>query len=725
MKDYKRFLDFWTRTFFSNPPKMEKSEVVDSLPKLKRLARKMSKISEFAFDTETNTLRVVGLNNDFLLVGISISWGKNNNYYIPVNHRRYEDIHRNIPEKDLRKYLKPVFERENVRIVGHNIKFDMHVMSRIGINIMTKDLFDTMVASFLIDENTSNGLKENSQYYFGYGQSHFTDMTKLVPNEVKKQFGLKSNSRVTFDLVLIDDGAVYAIDDAFCTWSLYLVFLDLLAIEKMEKIMFSHYVPFLRTLYDMEERGAVIDIKHLKEMETSIQEDMENLTFQLYDLAGVEFNIGSNQQLNELLFGYVPEKKAEKGYTSELLENTFGLKPVSATATGSPQVNADSLIKLSRLSYKNKRKAEGVKFCTVLLEYKKLAKLYSAFIEGMQAQIYDDGKVHPSFNITGAITGRLSCSEPNLQQLPKAEEEDKYQIRSLFIGSEYFADENGDFVCDADNVNTEEDCEQYEVKRKKIVAGDFSNLEMRVLAHFSEDKNLLEMFANDSDTHGSTAVNMFELDCKPEEVKKKYPHLRQAAKVINFLLNYGGGAFTLYNNLKNDPYNPIDLGDKSYLEKYHVKKGEEVAQIYIDKYFETYSGVAQMSKDFKRFAHKHGYIQTLLRRKRRLPEINSDDFKLKAKCERLCVNSPIQGSAADITSAAQNRVNSDPWYVEHGVYMIVQVHDELVFECPEKYVDECIRRTKAYMEHPFGDDIELNLALRADFDSGDSYQEAK
>lgn len=246
-----------------------------------------------------------------------------------------------------------------------------------------------------------------------------------------------------------------------------------------------------------------------------------------------------------------------------------------------------------------------------------------------------------------------------------------------------------------------------------------------ILVSNSKDTNLMNMFLSGSDTHSSTAVNMFELDCPIEDVKKKYPHLRQAAKVINFLLMYGGGAYTLYNNLKDDPYSPIDLSGKEYLEKYHVKTGEEVAQAYIDKYFEAYSGITTFMQKQKRFAHRNGYVQTLLRRKRRLPDINSHDFKAKAYCERLSVNSCIQGSAADITMSAQNRINADPWFKSVGADMILQIHDEVVFECPEKYVDDCIAKAKAYMEHPFGDNVELNLPMLTAWDSGDSYQEAK
>lgn len=709
------------------PPVIRKYVIVDNMKKLRKLANTMKDIEEFAFDTETNTLRVVGDNDDFLCVGISISWGFYDNYYIPLHHRRHEDYKRNLPESMVRKHLKKIFEREDVRIIGHNLKFDMHVLARLGIIIKTKDLFDCMVASWLCDENTPNGLKENTSEIWGFSQTHFREVTDFVPKEVKKEFGYKSNQKVTFDLVLIDHGAPYALNDAFYTWFNYLFWLDKLEEEKMDKIYYRYHVKFLRTLFRMEERGVTVDMKRLNEMKTEIEEDTENLMYQMQDIAGVEFNANSTQHLAELLFGYVSEKKLEKDpdYSSILLENSFGLRAISKTNSGAPQVNASTLLKLSKMDYKGKRKKQGVEFCKILLEYKKLAKLKSAFIDGMLEQLYADGKAHPNFNIIGTDSGRISCSNPNLQQLPKAGEEDKYQIRSLFIGSEYLEDDtSGEYVCDLKDA-TEQDFTHCTVKRKKIVAGDFSNLEMRVLAHFSEDKNLLEMFANDSDTHGSTAVNMFELDCKPEEVKKKYPHLRQAAKVINFLLMYGGGANTLYDNLKNDPWSPIDLGDKTYTDLYGVKTGVEVAQIYIDKYFSTYSGVDKFIKQQKRFAHKYGYVYTLLRRKRRLPDIRSRDFKQVAYCERLSVNSAVQGSAADITGSAQNLVDADPWYGEHGVLMMIQIHDELVFECPEPYVEECIRRTKAYMEHPFGPKVELNLKMRADFDSGDSYQEAK
>lgn len=653
--------------FFRVRPERETGEIITSLSALKRLVKKMRKLEEFAFDTETNTLQVIADNENFLIVGISISWGKWNNYYIPLGHRREEDFENQLEVDTVVSYLKPIFEREDIRIIGANIKFDMHVMKRIGISIKTKDLFDVVIASWICDENTPNGLKENTVAKLHFPQTHFGEVLETVPKEVKKQFGLKSNSKPTADLVLIEDLAPYALDDAYYTWELYIGFMSLLEEEKMDKVYYKSYVPFIHTLFNMEEQGVTVDFDKLKQMQKDIAVDIDQLNYELTELAGVEINFGSTKQLSALLFGYNPmPQESEKNYDSKyekweevndkIVSHSFKFKVVEKTATGNPATGSSVLWKLSKMTYATKRKQEGIQFVKKLMEVKKLSKLKSAFIDGLLEQLYTDKKAHPSFNIIGTDSGRISCSSPNLQQLPKAEEDDKYQIRSIFIGS-------------IDPVTK---------KRKKIIACDFSNLEMRCLAHFSRDKNLLEMFREGYDTHGSTAVNMFELDCTPNEAKKKYPHLRQAAKIINFMLMYGGGAPTLYDTLKNDPYSPIDLGEKHYLEQYHCKDGVEVAQVYIDKYFKSYSGVADFMKKQRRFAHKYGFVYTILKRKRRLPDINSHDMRKMSYCERLAVNSAIQGTAADLTMNAQNRMMNDPWFNEHRAYMMVQVHDRLV-----------------------------------------------
>lgn len=732
-------------------PEMKDYEIITDEDRLIRLSEVMMEIPEFAFDTETNTLDVLGPNRNFKCVGISISWGENYNFYIPVGHSREEDIDNQLDLDVVVEYLKPVFEREDVRIIGHNLKFDMHVMKRIGIQIKTKDLFDTMLASWLCDENTPNGLKDNSLEKMGLSQTHFAEAVNTVPNEVKKQFGFKANSRVTFDLVLIEDGAPYAIADAFYTYCLYLGFVQEIVDEQMDKIYYKMYIPFLQTLFRMEEQGVTVDVDKLKQMGVDMQNDLDDLQYRIYELAGVEFNIGSSQQKAEILFGWekpdtpvkrdkIPaqvqkivdrykagelsvsetqEELNKKGFyfdekgnvfkesnkNREILEKSFGFRTQGETSTGNPSTDSDTIWKISQMSFKtNKRKQKGVEMCKLMLEYSKLAKLKTAFVDGILEKLYEDGKAHPSFNQIGTDSGRLSCSNPNLQQLPKANEEDKYQIRSVFIGS-----------IDPDTG-----------KRKKIIALDYHNLEMVCLTYFSKDANLTEMFSNDDDAHGSTAVNMFNLDCTPVEAKKMYPHLRQAAKTINFMLMYGGGAGKLYESLKSDHYSPLDLGAKEYLDMYKCKNGVEVAQVFIDRYFESYKGVAKFISGQKKYAHRNHCVYTILGRKRRLPDINSHDRKVSSYCERLAVNSAIQGTAGDITINAQIRVDADERLKELGCNMMIQVHDELVFECPEENLEEAIPIIKEYMEHPFGDSESRQVPfLRADYDTGNSYQDAK
>lgn len=695
--------------------------IIKSVGQLKELADMMNDIEEFAFDTETNTLRVNSDSDEFSLVGISISWGVDNNYYIPTGHLYATEEYPNIPTWYVRKYLGRIFGREDVRIIGWNIKFDMHVMKRIGVDIVTPDIWDGMIMSWLIDENSGNGLKDNTFRIWGEKPREFTEVTGIVSPERRKENGLKANSRVPFSLVDIDDGALYAIDDAFNTFRNYVYLLDKLEEEGMEKIYCKMYKKFLYTLFNMEERGVVVDRERLEEMKVEIKEDLDKLMYDMIEIVGFEFNASSNQHLAELLFGYDKSKNPNWN----LIENSFKFKPETTTKGGMPQTGNGVLAKLMKRTYIDKRRLRGQKFIKNLLSYKKLSKLYSAFILGISDLIYPDGKVHPNCNIIGTDSGRISMSDPNLQQLPKAKDDDKYQIRSLFIGSEYYADDDtGDFVDELDGkIKTET------IRRKKMIALDYSNLEMRVLTHFSEDENLLEMFLNKHDSHGSTAVNMFGLDCTPDECKKKYPVQRQVGKVLNFLLAYGGGASALCELLGN--YD-VNLNDEQYLKAEGCKNGVEVAQKYIDRYFDSYTGVAQFIKDQKKFAHRNGYVQTLIGRHRRLPHLlirnpSGKDFKQISYEERLAVNSAIQGSAGDITINAQNRVEASEKLKELHCYMLIQIHDELVFECPEENVDKAIPIISQFMSHPFGDkkSQELILPLDCEADSGDSYQEAK
>lgn len=729
--------------------KIENSKVIRKVSQLKKLAMKMKGLQEFAYDTETNTLRVYAENKNFKLVGISISWGKYHNYYIPSGHYFEED---QLSPKTIRKYLKPIFGDKFKTIIGHNIKFDMHVLARIGISIETPNIFDTMVASWICDENSPNGLKENSQMVLGIKQEHFGNTLATVTKEQKALVGLKASQKPTFDLVSIENGSPYALDDAYYTWELYLYYLDRLGKEGMEKIYYSTYPQFIRTLFNMEERGITVDVEKLTKMGVDMQKDLDDLEYEMLEIVGVHINLNSTAELSKVLFGYIkepvdprddrdfryePEKtqktkvtkyeKAMKEYEIEVERVktfTFDFPIVSSTAKGAPQVTGDILEAMAKKEYKTKRKKEGIEFCKMLVQYKKLKKLKTAFVDGLLEQLYDDGKAHPSFNPVGTDSGRISCSAPNLMQLPNANEDDKYQIRDCFIGS---IDENTG-------------------ERKDIISVDYSNLEVRVIAHFSKDPNLIHAFEQGKDLHGNTAKMMFMLDCDANDVKKLYPDLRQQGKVIAFLLQYGGGAKTLCDDLNKDGELDKIASEQGKDKKspfYGCRKAIDVAQRLMDLYFEGFQGIANFMKSQKKFAHRHEYVNTLVGRKRRLPDINSNNFGTSAYCERLSINACIQGSGADIMINAQNRIegtspcnvtseymeeyNTDKFIASERLKeldcdMLVQIHDELLFECPPENCEEAIAIIRDCMIHPFGEKVKLNLDLEVGSGHGHSYQ---
>lgn len=273
----------------------------------------------------------------------------------------------------------------------------MHVLARINIKVKTRMLFDTMIASWICDENSPNGLKQNTENVLGIDQTHIGDVFSTVTKEEKKSMGLKASNKATFDLVRVANAETYVVDDPYFTFQLYLYYLDKLKSEGMEKIYYNTYPPFIITLFNMEERGVTLDIPKLEKMGVDMQEDMDNLLFDIYELAGVKFNPGSSQQLAELLFGYDQSKNPN----TNIIDMSFNFPVVSTTPKGVPQSSTGVLERIAKKEYKDKRKIEGITLVKKLLEYKKLAKLKTAFVDGLLVQSYDDGKVHPSFNPIG------------------------------------------------------------------------------------------------------------------------------------------------------------------------------------------------------------------------------------------------------------------------------------------------------------------------------------
>lgn len=737
-------------------------EVIITEGRLKKLASKLMKVQEFAYDTETNTLRVQA-KGEMQLVGISISWGEFNNYYIPVYHAfdKYT-----LPLETVVKHLKPCFQREDVRIIGQNLKYDLHVLANVDMEIKTKDIFDTMVARWITDENEAKGLKEMTSSIYDIPQTHFDECLTTVTKPEREYLGLSTTAKyIPFYATKIKNGASYAIADAYWTWRHYVDWeQDLLEKEKMETIFRKGSMPFLLTLYGMERRGIRVDKERLIQMKQQAEKDLEELEYEIYEIAEMPFQISSPQQLAEILFGYKKfNKKGEFSGNAQLVENSFNYAVINSTPTGVPKTGDAELKALCKKTFKkDKRKQEGLKMVKLIRDYKKLSKLYTAFIVGLIEQTYDDGKIHPTYNQCGTDSGRLSCSNPNLQQLPRPVElddpEDFKEWHNKTYGEEateelldnweeaqehlvldrYYPTGELEEGFKVPNIEIKEYLEYltdwrdrnessifwkfYEIRAcftsddtesQSLIALDFSNLEMRLLAHFSEDKYLMETFIEEHDAHGATAVNMFALDCEPDQAKKKYKPLRQIAKTLNFLLMYGGSAITLFNTL--DAEDAVDE-DGNPITK-------EKAQVYYDKYFEAYSGVAEFIKNQKRFAHKHGCVYTVLGRKRRLHNINSSDFRTVAYEERLSVNSAIQGSGGDIMMMCQPKIENDPRLKEIGCNMRLQVHDEVVLNCPDEHLEEAIKIVKNYMEHSLP--RELNIPLRADYDTGKTYADAK
>lgn len=393
--------------FLGHDNKQMLGEVILDERSLKRLADKLMKVSEFAYDTETNTLRVLA-KGELELVGISFCFGEYDTYYIPTGHIFDKG---QLPVEIVAKYLRPVFARTDVRVIGANLKFDMHVLADVDVEVKTDDLFDIQVARWLTDENLPKGLKDMTASHYDIPQTHFDECLKTVTLEEKKSLGLKGSSKAIFPMVRIKIGAPYALADAYWTWRHYVDWThNVLEEEKMETIFYKGQMPFLKTLYNMERRGANINFNRLHTMNDEVKKDLESLEYRIMELSGVLFKVTSSQQLSEILFGYKKMKNGEFVGNAKIVENSFDFPVVKKTPTGAPKTgNSELLALLKKVYKKDKKKQEGQKMIRLILKYKKLEKLRSSFMQGLIDRAYPDGKVHPTFKINGTDSGRLSC----------------------------------------------------------------------------------------------------------------------------------------------------------------------------------------------------------------------------------------------------------------------------------------------------------------------------
>ncbi len=586
-----------------------------------------------AVDTETTSLDAMQAD----LVGISLAIAPGRACYIPLTHTTGEDdllgggrAEGQIPLRDALDRLKPLLEAPNVLKIAQNIKYDWLVLSRYGIEVGPFD--DTMLLSYVLDAGrTKHGMDTLSQYLLGHTPIPFKDVAG------------SGKSMITFDQVPIDKATAYAAEDADVTLRLWQVLKTRLVAEKMTTVYERLERPLVDVICRMESRGISVDRQILSRLSGELAQKAAGLEAEIYQLAGQKFNVGSPKQLGEILFDQMSLPGGKK------------------TKTGQWATGAQQLEDLA---------AEGHELPRKIVDWRQLTKLKSTYTDALPGFINPNTKrVHTSYAMASTSTGRLSSSDPNLQNIPIRTEEGR-KIRTAF-------------VAEAGN---------------KLVSADYSQIELRVLAHVADIAQLKQAFADGVDIHAMTASEMFNTP-----VEGMDPMVRRQAKAINFGIIYGISAFGLANSLGI---------------------GRSEAADYIKTYFERFPGIRDYMEETKSFAREHGYVETIFGRRAHFPEIKSSNPQMRAFNERAAINAPIQGSAADIIRRAMVKMEPALKAAKLDALMLLQVHDELIFEVPEHQVDETISLVTETMEHAPFPSMELSVPLQVDARAADNWDEA-
>ena len=596
---------------------------VDDPAALEALIQSLKRSSMFAVDLETTSLSPI----DAEIVGLSFSWESEQAAYVPLSAFESQgDLFNSVLDK-----LKPVLEDPKIRKCGQNIKYDMLVLKQHGIHLQGLD-FDTMVAAYLVNPSAR-------QYNMDALALEYLNLQKI---KTKDLIGTGAK-QLTMDQVEVEKVAEYACEDAEVTYQLREVLEPKLKESGTEKLFHEVEMPLVPVLMEMEENGVALDRELLCDMSKDMEKQLDTIQKEIYEIAGEEFNINSTQQLGAILF--------EKLKVHELL----GRRKPRRTKTG---YSTDVRV-LESLSAHPLPKQ--------LLDYRQLTKLKSTYIDALPRLIHPKtGRVHASFNQTVAATGRLSSSNPNLQNIPIRTELGR-EIRKAFISGE---------------------------KDGKILSADYSQIELRLMAHLSGDETLLESFSNGEDVHRRTAAEI--LDKSPDEVTEDD---RRQAKTINFGIMYGMGAYGLATRLS------ISV---------------ESAQSFISAYFARYPKVNEFIARTISEAHQNGFVTTLLNRRRYLPELESSNRNIRDFGERTAVNTPIQGTAADMIKVAMiriaERLRTEFWQSK----MILQIHDELVFDVVHGEAEKLTEMVRSEMEGA----IKLSVPVVVDVGVGENWFEA-
>ncbi len=588
---------------------------------LGKLIKNASQAKTLALDTETTGLDYM----DSDLVGISMSFTPGEAFYIPINHK--DDSSPQLDMDYVLEELRPLLEDSKQKIIGQNIKFDMNILSQHGINISSIKN-DTMMMSYVLDASaTRHNLDALSSYYLGYKTSTFEDVAG------------KGVKQVTFDEVSIADATHYAAEDADITLRLYEELLSKLeSVESLKKLNEDIEIPLIEVLSEMEQNGAGLNSKILNAQSKDLSNRIKKIEKKAYVLAGDEFNLGSTKQLREIFF------------------DKLGYRVIKKTPGGQPSTDEKVLAEL----------AEEYELPKILLEHRTLSKLKSTYTDKLPNQIsISTGKVHTSFHQAVTTTGRLSSSDPNLQNIP-IRTEDGRRIRQAFEPS----------------------------KGHKFVSADYSQIELRVMAHMSKDEGLLTAFQDGEDVHSKTASEVFNVD-----IDAVTTDLRRNAKAINFGLIYGISAFGLGKQLNIN---------------------RNLAAEYMAMYFEKYPGVKKYMETTKDFASENGYVETLFGRRLYLRDINASNAMRRQASERAAINAPVQGTAADIMKIAMIKMHQLIKETNVEAKLILQVHDELILDTPKKEIDEVIGLVTESMMGA----ASLDVPLEIDVGVGDNWDQA-
>ncbi len=602
-----------------NQKEKKNYKIIKSEEDLKKAIAEITDKGEVSVDTETTSLNPI----EAELVGISLSTEEREGWYLPVYSRSLFDTEE-IDSAVLLKLLSPMLKDKNIKKIGQNIKYDTLVLKSAGIE-MQGIFFDTMIAAYLIDPESRFNLDDLAEKYLNYKTIHYEELVGKGKNEI-------SITEVPLEKI-----SEYAIEDADIAYRLYKLFVTKLKAEGLEKLFYDIEMPLVSTLAQMEWTGVKIDTARFSELNKENQKMLDSVEGKIYDLAGQRFNINSTRELAAILF------------------DKLGLKPVRKTKTG---FSTDIRV-LEELKGKHE-------IIDHLISYRTLIKLKNTYIEKLPEIITPKtGRIHTSYNQTVTATGRLSSSNPNLQNIPIRDEFGK-KIRSAFIPD----------------------------KGHILISADYSQIELRLAAHFSGDSNMINAFKNGIDIHSLTASSVFNTP-----IDSITPDMRRQAKIINFATIYG--------------VSPFGLSQQADIDMHQAAE-------FIKKYFDTYPGFKNYIDDTIAYAKKNGFVKTLLGRKRYVPEINSENNFRREGAERIAINTPIQGTAADMIKIAM--INLQKLLNQKGYKskMILQVHDELVFESPENEKDIMMSLVKKEMEEA----LELNVPVSVDIACGKNWDEA-